>query len=56
MDRAPNVPAMRITIFIGILYLAILKARNPGLRKPALGNQQGSIVWGSVVPTREKRA
>jgi hypothetical protein len=40
---------MRLTFILGILYLTVLRARNPSQRPPAPGEQQASIVWGSVV-------
>ena len=40
---------MRLTLFIGIIYLAILKMANAGHRAPILREQHAGIVWGSVV-------
>jgi len=45
---------MRLTFLIGVIYLAILKAANPGHRSapraPASRTQYAGIVWGSLVP------
>ncbi len=41
---------MRLTIVLGIVYLAILKLTNAGYRSPAPSPPRAGIVWGSVVP------
>jgi hypothetical protein len=41
---------MRLTFLLGIVYLAILKVTNPGLRRPEVQMERASIVWGSVAP------
>ncbi|HEX3743720.1 MAG TPA: hypothetical protein VHW09_07315 [Bryobacteraceae bacterium] len=45
---------MRLTIVLGIIYLAVLKLTHVGHRVPALRVQRASIVWGSVVPQNEE--
>jgi len=44
---------MRITIVLGIIYLAILKFGHPVHRSQASQAERAGIVWGSIVPQRE---
>jgi hypothetical protein len=41
---------MRLTILLGIIYLAILKASHPEYRSHAPRVHHAGIVWGSIVP------